>query len=47
MLLGVDIMSYFDVLFLYSKQRVEFTFRSERTIQHSKPGGSYAYETAV
>ena len=42
-LLGTDILSYFDIFFMYSEGRVYYEFRQDRLNLQEKPGDSFAY----
>jgi hypothetical protein len=46
-LLGVDILSYFDVFFKYSEWRVYYEFRKDRTLVSQIKGDNFAYKTAL
>ena len=43
-LLGTDILSYFDINFKYSENRVYYEFRQDRIKLQEEPGDSFAYE---
>jgi hypothetical protein len=43
-LLGVDILSYFDVFFKYSEWRVYYQFRNDKTTIPPGQGENFAYE---
>jgi hypothetical protein len=45
-LLGVDILSYFDINFKYSEWRVYYEFRKDRTYVPPISGRNFAYETS-
>jgi len=43
-LLGVDILSYFDIFFKYSEWRVYYEFRKDKVLVPPISGDTFAYE---